>query len=170
MYPYGCWAYALQHKIPKKDKLVPCAYLGYLVRYDSRNIYQIWIPSRTRVIRTRDVTFDHNSYWSPDDLDIGNVLREDADQILDTLDLLQADADNIADDKVLDFIVVDHPLDHIEESSDQEGVASRDTPICDNTPQQLLIPEVSLEPTIGPMPTMTPDPESEPINVRFISV
>jgi len=66
--------------------------------------------------------------------------------------------------------VVDHPSDHIEESSDQERVASRDIPIYDNTPQQLLILEVLLEPTIRPMPTIAPDPESKPTNTRFISV
>ncbi len=76
---YGCRAYALQRNIPKKDKLTPRAHLDYLVRYNSRNIYQIQIPSRTRVIRTRDVTFDYNSYQSPDDLDISDILREDTD-------------------------------------------------------------------------------------------
>ena len=178
MHPYGCRAYALRRKIPKKDKLAQRAHLGYLVGYDSRNIYRIWIPSRARVIRTRDVTFDHNSFWTPDDLDIGDILREDADQILDALDLPQIGTTDIPDDEVLDFIVVDHLSDHTqeagpetEESSDrEEGVASRDTPNCD-TPQQLLTPEESPEPTIGPMPTIAPAPapESEPTNTRFIS-
>ncbi len=170
MHLYGYRAYALQYKILKKDKLTPRAHLGYLIRYNSRNIYRIQISSYTRVIRTRDITFDYNSYQSLNDLDIGDVLREDTDQILDTLDLLQANTNNITDDKVLDFIVVDYSLDHVEESSDQERVTLRDTPICNNTPQQLLILEVLLEPTIGPMPTMAPDPESEPTNARFISV
>lgn len=75
MHPYGCRAYALEHKIPRRQKMQPRAHIGYLVGYDSRNIYRIWIPSKKRVVRTRDVTFDHKSFWSADDLDIGDVLN-----------------------------------------------------------------------------------------------
>ena len=39
MHLYGCRAYPLNHYIPKKDKLDPQAHIGYLVGYDSTNIY-----------------------------------------------------------------------------------------------------------------------------------
>jgi hypothetical protein len=41
MHVYGCRAYPLNHHIPKKDKLDPRAHIGYLVGYDSTNIYRI---------------------------------------------------------------------------------------------------------------------------------
>ena len=50
MHIYGCKAYALNHHIPRRDKMEPRAHIGYLVGYDSTNIYRIWIPSRERVI------------------------------------------------------------------------------------------------------------------------
>ena len=36
---YRCKAYTLKYKIPKTEKLVPRAYIGYLVGYDSTNIF-----------------------------------------------------------------------------------------------------------------------------------
>lgn len=38
---YGCKAYALNHHIPKKQKLKPQAHIGYFVNYNSTNIFQI---------------------------------------------------------------------------------------------------------------------------------
>jgi hypothetical protein len=66
---YGCRAYALRHGVPKKDKLQPRAHIGYLVGYDSTNIFRIWIPSLERVIRTRDVIFDEETLYNPADID-----------------------------------------------------------------------------------------------------
>ena len=38
---YGCKAYTLDHHISKKQKLEPRAHIGYLVGYDSTNIFRI---------------------------------------------------------------------------------------------------------------------------------
>ena len=54
---YGARAYPLERNIPK-FKLDPKASIGYLVGYDSTNIYRIWVPSKRRVVSTRDVTFN----------------------------------------------------------------------------------------------------------------
>ena len=61
---YGCKAYALKHHIPRKQKLEPRAHIGYLVGYDSINIFRIWIPSRRKIIRSRDVLFDEDEVHS----------------------------------------------------------------------------------------------------------
>lgn len=64
---YGCKAYAFKHHIPRKQKLESCAHIGYLVGYDSTNIFRIWIPSRRKVIRPRDVLFNKKEFYSPAD-------------------------------------------------------------------------------------------------------
>jgi len=46
------------HNRPKLDKVLPKAHIGYLVGWDSTNIFRIWIPSLKRVISARDVTFN----------------------------------------------------------------------------------------------------------------
>ena len=64
---YGCRAYAMtenaQLKKKRKWKLDPKAYIGYLVGYDSTNIFRIWIPSKGKVISTRDVIFDEHTFF-----------------------------------------------------------------------------------------------------------
>lgn len=60
----GCKAYALDKNIPRKQKLRERAHIGYLMGYDSTNIFRIWIPSQRKIIRTRDVQFDENSFYN----------------------------------------------------------------------------------------------------------
>ena len=85
LYLFGCKAYALKNDIPKRQKLQPRALIGYFVGYDSTNIFRIQIPSRTKVIRTRDVQFDHNSFYDPYDIDIGHAIQERAEILVETL-------------------------------------------------------------------------------------
>jgi hypothetical protein len=40
---FGCRVYPHIQNAPKLDKIVPNAYIGYLVGYDSTNIFRIWI-------------------------------------------------------------------------------------------------------------------------------
>ncbi|KAF4310791.1 Integrase catalytic core [Botryosphaeria dothidea] len=64
---YGCKAYALNKTIPRSDKLQERALVGYLIGYDSTNIYRIWYPPGDRIIRSRDVSFDELLKYSPDE-------------------------------------------------------------------------------------------------------
>ncbi|KAJ6439138.1 peramine synthetase [Purpureocillium lavendulum] len=69
---YGCRAYpltrdALKEKQKKQLKTHPHAEVGYLVGYDSTNIFRIWIPERQEVRRVRDVTFDETCCYDPKD-------------------------------------------------------------------------------------------------------
>ncbi|KAI0998592.1 hypothetical protein K3495_g9604 [Podosphaera aphanis] len=62
---YGCKAFAHIKNRPKLSKLTPRAEIGYLVGYESTNIFRIWISSRNIVISTRNVTFDPSRGYSP---------------------------------------------------------------------------------------------------------
>ena len=85
LYPFRCKAYALNHNIPKRKKLQLRALIGYFIGYDSTNIFRIWIPSRNKVIRTRDVQFDYNSFYDLYDIDIGHAMQERAEILVETL-------------------------------------------------------------------------------------
>ena len=87
MHIYGCRAYPLKHNIPKLQKLEPRAHIGYLVGYDSRNIYRIWVPSKNQVIRTRDVSFDENTFYKLDDVDGALLVQEQ--ELHDNIQILQ---------------------------------------------------------------------------------
>ena len=84
--PYGSKAYPLVKKIPRTLKMDERAFIGYLVGWDSTNIYRIWIPSLSRVIRTRDVRFGTEKY-RPDDLDLASLLQEDSTAIIEFLSI-----------------------------------------------------------------------------------
>lgn len=71
LHPLGCRAYVFQHNIPRLKKMLPRALIGYLVGYDSRNIFRVWIPSREKVIRSRDVVFNDNLFYDPSEIDLG---------------------------------------------------------------------------------------------------
>ncbi|KJZ69686.1 hypothetical protein HIM_10933 [Hirsutella minnesotensis 3608] len=47
----------------KLKKLDPRAHIGYLVGYNSTNIFRIWVPQLQKVISTRDVTFDERTFF-----------------------------------------------------------------------------------------------------------
>ena len=77
---YGCKAYALDYHVPRKQKLESRAHIGYLVGYDSTNIFWIWIPSKHKVIRLRDVIFDETKiYDSTDTPDLLHFLSQPLD-------------------------------------------------------------------------------------------
>jgi hypothetical protein len=76
MHVYGCKTYTLDKQVKRGDKLAPRALIGYLVGYNSTNIYRIWISSLRKVIRTRDVTFDENSFYDSKGQNIDYLLRD----------------------------------------------------------------------------------------------
>ena len=53
-------------------KLVPRAYIGYLVGYDSTNIFRVWIPHQGKDISTRDVLFDEDTFFDGRKTDLNN--------------------------------------------------------------------------------------------------
>jgi hypothetical protein len=61
---YGCKAYAMtqeaQRHLQRRHKLNPRAWIGFLVGYESTNIYRIWNPQTGRIISTRDVIFNED--------------------------------------------------------------------------------------------------------------
>jgi hypothetical protein len=135
---YGSKAYALKHKIPRTDKLAPRANIGYLVGWDSTNIFRIWVPVLKRVIRTRDVTFDESQGFDPKDLEITEL-----PEIIKTIRLIalqERDIDADADTEHLQPIV-----DPTEESMDISDQIQQ--------PQSTQTKGVAL-----PTPELTPEP------------
>lgn len=80
MHKFGCKAYPLEKSIPKKEKLRERAHVGFLLGYDSTNIYNIWIPSQHKVIRTRDVMFDDSAFYNPSEPDIYQAFQEPVEE------------------------------------------------------------------------------------------
>ena len=67
---YGCKAFAMMTDALKKtsrlQRFKPNAWIGYLVGYDSTNVYRVWNPVMNKVVRTRDVTFNEYETFNGD--------------------------------------------------------------------------------------------------------
>ena len=59
------------------------AFIGYLVGYDSTNIFRIWIPSKQKVISTRDVTFKESLFYDSKEMDAEDEIYEEIDNVIE---------------------------------------------------------------------------------------
>jgi len=86
---YGCRAYAItsdaQLKKKRLNKLDPRAYIGYLIGYNSTNIYRIWIPYKGIIISTRDVIFDEKTFFNSKRMDILKDLHAELDTLIEKI-------------------------------------------------------------------------------------
>lgn len=76
LFAYGSKAYWHKKNIPKLDRLEPNGGIGFLCGYQSSNIYRVWIPAERTIKPFRDVTFDEDQFYSPDDPDILEQIRQ----------------------------------------------------------------------------------------------
>jgi hypothetical protein len=129
---YGCRAYTItkdaQLKRKRLLKLDPRAYIGYLVSYDSTNIYRIWVPYQDKVISTKDVIFDKKSHFDSKRESLTNTLIKEKDELIKKAimpeklaaneSIVQEDDDLISlyNSKDKDTIVVD--TEHLEIGQD----------------------------------------------------
>ena len=81
----GCRAYPRDKDVAAAAKNAPRAHIGYLVGYDSTNIYRIWIPSKKTVLSTRDVIFDESRTYDPNEPDLIDLLNTDPEYIFDVI-------------------------------------------------------------------------------------
>jgi hypothetical protein len=77
-------------------KLNPRAHIGYLVGYDSTNIYRVWIPHKGIVISTRDVIFDESTFFEGEKEDQLEGLIVELDALIEKISVLKAQAENEA--------------------------------------------------------------------------
>ena len=73
---YSCKAYTLNKYIARLEKLRPRAYIGFLVGYNSTNVFNIWIPSQRKIIRVRDIIFDKEAFYEPGEINIVQLEKE----------------------------------------------------------------------------------------------
>ena len=82
---YGCKTYVyIPEEIRERDthhKLAPRARIGYLVGYNSTNIYRIWFPHNGEVRPERNVAFNETAFFDPKDLD------ENEEEIIVTMEI-----------------------------------------------------------------------------------
>jgi len=104
-------------------------YIGYLVGYDSSNIFRIWVPHRKRVIRARDVNFDETKRYNPDEastrLDVG--VRQQIDKINPSHARLPKSSSKLTRLRIVSGPTTAHTGDTPEQAKDVDEFAARET-------------------------------------------
>ncbi|KAN0074973.1 hypothetical protein V8E54_007584, partial [Elaphomyces granulatus] len=63
------------------------AHIGYLVGYDSTNVFRVWVPHLKRVFRTRDIRIDETRQYDPKEPHLAEELREEVEDIIRTIEV-----------------------------------------------------------------------------------
>ena len=73
---YETKIYFLNKNISKKKKMKIKTHIDFFVNYDNINIFFIWIFNQRKIIRIRDVTFNENSYYRFNEIDLIQFVNE----------------------------------------------------------------------------------------------
>jgi hypothetical protein len=105
---YDCRVYSLRHTIVRKTKMKSRVMINHLVKYDSINVFRIWISSKMRVIRIRNVLFDFYSFYDSCVFDLRHFLSKRIKNVNKILKMLKTTFDDVFieqnDDDSEDFI------------------------------------------------------------------
>ena len=167
---YRCKAYALIKNRPRLDKIDPKAFIGHLVGYDSTNIYRIWIPSKNKVISTRDITFDESESYNPTapKVDVSEEIIKTIQipTIQDTYEESDEDDPQFSNEDtgpVMDQTSASSFMDPQEKGLLTNTPSSDSSHTLDNqlpTPQPTPNPRREMRPESGPNPSMDSSRES----------
>ncbi len=110
---YDCRVYFLKNIISRKDRLKSKTFIDYLVRYDFTNIFRIWISSRMKIVRIRDVIFDKTLFYDFAKLDSRHLLIISVKETLEIIEI----SDNIFFEVIIEENENDQMIDHLEDES-----------------------------------------------------
>ena len=137
----GSKAYVLDVHLKRGDKLQTRTMIGFLVGYDSTQIYRVWMPTKKQIIRSRDIVFMQGTYFEGlENLPTGL----EAEELVEVLDI--PEAEDLSDELVEHLL---QPEDTVDDSINQQGTIRTSTnhnrTVDDSTdsPDQRLTPESS---------------------------
>ena len=159
---YGCQSYVLiksagdPDRPKKRQKLQSKVHIGFLVGYESTNIYRIWIPHKKKVISARDILFDEEEFYDGKPVRFTDILISNLDEAIEEV--------IVTPDPNLEDIQLREDESEVEDENEIEEVNKRED-------IEEGLPEVEKEPEpeenheeAGPYPT--PDLT---INSSFLS-
>lgn len=94
---YGCKCYVLikskgdPQYLSKRRKLDAKAHIGFLVGYESTNIYRVWVPHKKKVISVRDVMFDEDECWDGKRIRISVDDIKELDEAIEIVEVPQSE-------------------------------------------------------------------------------
>ena len=146
LYTYGCRAYPIRNEVlADQDRVAnktrPRTHIGYLVGYQGSNIYRIWVPQNGQIVTVRDVEFNEDEIFDPNEEPMREhrlrVYRKDpggAEPLPDT----HQPQDSETDSEIGSIIVVGDGNGHGGDGIDEIG--SETDSDCEDEPRDYLIP------------------------------
>ncbi len=111
---YECRTYLLKNIISRKNRLKSRTFIDYFVKYDFTNIFRIWIFSRMRIVRIKDVLFDKTPFYNLAKLDSKHLLIINVKNTLKVIKIL----DNIFFEMIIEKEnETDQMIDHLKDES-----------------------------------------------------
>ncbi|RFN41883.1 putative retrotransposon hobs hobase [Fusarium flagelliforme] len=113
----GCKAFAMTETAQLKDKRLwsrtnPKAWIGFLVGYNSQNIFRVWNPVTNKIYITRDVLFNEEEFFSADMIQMKETIGEQ------TLEEIQGRLETLMSAEKLDQVM--NPLQGSDELENPE--------------------------------------------------
>ncbi len=71
-------------KLERFQKLAPRVYIGYLVGYESMNIYKVWIFYKKKVMLAQDIIFNEKAFFDSKPTKITIELITALDEVVDS--------------------------------------------------------------------------------------
>lgn len=159
--------YSLNYLIPRRKKLELRAFIGYLVGYESTNIFRIWIPNQKKVIVTRDVTFDELKIYNPADINQAIQLQEYSKTPLEVIQIDPLPTKSLIED--LDTTDSETDISDLEtKTSSTTSAAFQDSRKGQAVGKNHTI-EKEKFPTQMPTPEQTPDPFSDTSSLSSVA-
>lgn len=157
---YGCRAYpltkeALQNTQKRALKTAAHAEIGYLVGYDSSNIFRIWIPERSEVRRVRDVTFNEGLFYDPKD----HPIQATTAQQVRFPDHIESDSEDEEIRSTIEVALNDPLDDPSDDSKDENNDVPYPSPKSLTTQaNEAASPDLGLETFFSPAASIAPSP------------
>jgi hypothetical protein len=92
---YNCRVYSLKHIIARETKMKFWAMINHLMKYDLINVFQVWISSKMKIIRIRDVLFDLYTFYDVCILDLKHFLSIKMKNVIQILKMFETTFDDV---------------------------------------------------------------------------
>ncbi|KAF4435725.1 putative retrotransposon HobS hobase [Fusarium austroafricanum] len=135
----GCKAFALTSSAQLKEKRLqsrtsPKAWIGFLVGYNSQNIFRVWNPLTNKIYITRDVIFNEEEFFSADETQMRETIGEytleeiqarltallSSEQLDQVMDPVQGPDEQDSTETSLETLIEDLPTEQVEPEEEQD--------------------------------------------------
>lgn len=81
-----------RHKLCKLDFK---SHIGFLVGYESTNIYRVWVPYKKKIVSVQDVIFDEDKVWDGEPIQYNTDKIKRLDNAIEIVQMPEVETEDI---------------------------------------------------------------------------